>query len=179
MSEKIEIIVVSDNHGDRRSLAKVLADNQITDYVFHCGDSMFDNDDELMRNLIKVRGNSDFRADYYPNTVTQELTNGMTVFMAHGHRHDRYSAENTYLLEAAMKAGASFAFYGHTHFADVSQENGVIIVNPGSTFEPRFYPGRPLGVPTYAKLVITEATCNVQILTVADNTVVQEKDFAL
>jgi len=178
MSDEIKIIVVSDNHSDRKSLAKVLDDNQDAHYVFHCGDSMFPADDGIMRNLIKVRGNSDFRADGYKNTITHQLANGMTVFMAHGHRHDRYNAENTYLLEAAIKAGARFAFYGHTHFVDVSHESGVIIVNPGSTFEPRSYPGRPLGVPTYAKLLISEAKCNVQILTVADNAVVKEEDFA-
>lgn len=177
MSNQLKIIVVSDNHGDYQSLAKVLNDNQDADHVFHCGDSMFPADDELMRDLIKVRGNSDFHIEGYPMTVTYELANGQKVFMAHGNRHDRYHAENTVLTQAAIDVAATFAFYGHTHFAEITTENGVIVINPGSTCAPRSYSGRPLAAPSYAKLMISETGCNVKLLTVVDNTVVKEKDF--
>ena len=132
-----------------------------------------------MRGLIKVRGNSDAYTDGYLSKLTHELSNGQKVFMAHGHKHDRYDVEsNYYLLQDAQKVGAKFAFYGHTHFADVVQVDGVVIVNPGSTYEPRAsWSGHQKGIPSYAVLTITNQDCNVQILAVADNSVIIDENF--
>ena len=58
--------------------------------------------------------------------------------MTHGHRYG-VSWDLQDLLYKGMEVGADIIFYGHTHIPDYQEfpEEGIVIMNPGSTTLPR------------------------------------------
>ena len=81
------------------------------------------------RRFYKVAGNCDFGAAE-PVTGQLELA-GRRIFYTHGHA---YSVKYGLGLfkEAARRAGADIALYGHTHEAFCDYEDGLYIMNPGA-----------------------------------------------
>ncbi|RYD06169.1 hypothetical protein N752_04585 [Desulforamulus aquiferis] len=61
---------------------------------------------------------------------------GHRIFITHGHRYG-VKSNTVAILERAKKLQARVAIYGHTHVADLREEEGVIIMNPGSPVQPR------------------------------------------
>ena len=53
------------------------------------------------------------------------------------------------LTQEAQQAGCQVALYGHTHRAEVHEEDGVLVANPGSISMP--YTAQP---PSYLRLTI-------------------------
>lgn len=151
MKDKLELIIVSDNHGQIASLEKVLSAQPKADYYFHCGDSNIKPDHPVMNRFITVKGNTDFGCDY-PETQTKKLANNQLVWVTHGHRqYVRFAA--TELVESlnSLSEKPDFVFYGHTHRSNTEFIDGILYINPGSVFEPR--DELP---PSYVKLTITE-----------------------
>lgn len=125
-----KIVVVSDTHGNCRAIDKLLPIMNESDYVFHLGD--YHRDIVAYRNDIKaevvsVNGNCDGGGE---DTVLD--IDGVRVMLTHG---DRYGVKGT-LLKLFMRAkevGANVVFYGHTHDADIVEQEGVYLINPGCT----------------------------------------------
>ena len=61
---------------------------------------------------------------------------GHTIFMTHGHRQRVYYNTDTLYYTAAQN-GADIALFGHTHVPYLQNENGILIMNPGSISLPR------------------------------------------
>lgn len=106
------------------------------DAVIHLGD--YYDDGETMQQEFKhirfhqVPGNCDrFRCLARQPEVLCYDVGGVRMFMTHGHLQNvKYG---TYALEyEARKQGAAIVLYGHTHIADLRQEDGMWIMNPGS-----------------------------------------------
>jgi len=169
---KIEIIIVSDNHMQTEGLKKVLAYHDDVDYFLHCGDSNLDHDHELMKPFITVKGNTDFKQRYWDEEEVK-LANGELIWMTHGHEHRvGQGVDGLLRVTKRSKPRPSIILYGHTHVVDVKMIDGCLIINPGSISLPRDGIKR-----TYAKLVVTPESYDVTILDVKDHSLVREFQF--
>lgn len=83
-----------------------------------------------------VRGNCDY---YLPAEVPEELVfslHGFNIFLTHGHQ---YGAKHclSLLVERARDLNAQAVIFGHSHVQLVREEEGILLVNPGSIPLPR------------------------------------------
>lgn len=141
-----KILVVSDNHGSRANLDVALeyTKGQI-DALVHCGDSEFTR--EMLQELVDcpvylAEGN----CDYYFTGDGEDIfeIEEHICFVTHGNQYGVNWGEEE-LLEKALEMGADIVFYGHTHVPayHVYEEEGVIVLNPGSIAQPRQNPPVP------------------------------------
>ena len=159
------ILVLSDTHGDTRTLKTVLRwvqdkaqngsaidrpiiDRPIIDRAVFLGDGL--------RDLLTaeaatgcsfaweaVRGNNDI-----PFTQPEAAVfdcNGHRFFLCHGHRYNVYHSYNT-LIAAAKNVQASVALFGHTHVPFMANVNGILLINPGSIGMPRSNTGATFAI---------------------------------
>ncbi|MFC6314026.1 YfcE family phosphodiesterase [Lapidilactobacillus achengensis] len=153
-----KILVVSDSHGDRGILTKLVQHYQDqVDLMVHCGDSELAAADSLRRQFLIVTGNMDFGGDL-PETASA-VVGPERIFVAHGHLLGvNYDLLQLQLL--AQEHQATLAFYGHTHHLDCQMVAGLLLLNPGSISQPRG-PWAKLGG-TYALVETTPTTITVQ-----------------
>lgn len=131
----LKILVISDTHRNISNAVELIKKHD-PDYIFHLGDICDDCERlaEMFKNkiILSVIGNNDFGAAYsdFPKERTFTLE-GKKFFMCHGHRYNVKSS----LLSLTMRAkeiGADVALFGHTHEKYLEEEDGIIILNPGS-----------------------------------------------
>ncbi|MFD1421369.1 metallophosphoesterase [Lactiplantibacillus songbeiensis] len=131
----MKCLVVSDSHGDRDILVRLLKAYQgKVDAFFHCGDSELQHDDPVFNEMAVVQGNMDFD-DQLPDAVTKTVA-GVTVYMTHGHLVG-VNLSLDHLLANAQQQHAQLAFFGHTHQLGVERHAGTLLLNPGSISYPR------------------------------------------
>ena len=125
------VVVISDSHGRKENIDRLLPILAEADYIVHLGDGAADMreiSEKYPEKTYVCKGNCDF----YPALKDYVLdVEGGRVFMCHG---DRYRVKST-LLELAKEAkarGADLALFGHTHRAEIVQEDGVTLDNPGA-----------------------------------------------
>ena len=114
----MKIIVVSDTHGSKDALRRIMELNSGADAVVHCGDSRGEMEEIKMRypgkQYYEVRGNCDI-GSALPQTLTFEL-DGFRYMVTHGHAYNvKYGLDR--LFYAAKEAGVDAVFFGHTHRA--------------------------------------------------------------
>ena len=124
-------VVLSDSHGRKKNVEKLLPLFAENDYVVHLGDGSSDMRDFFRDNPDKtyvMKGNCDF--SYGLEEIVIEAEN-VRIFCCHGHK---YGVKSTLarLAARAKELDCSVALYGHTHRADITQQDGVLLVNPGS-----------------------------------------------
>ncbi|GBU10616.1 phosphoesterase [Erysipelotrichaceae bacterium] len=171
----VKIVVVSDNHVLRTNLEHILEKWETADYFIHCGDSQFQNSDELLTKFIRVRGNND-----NGSFVEEELVRigKYTILVIHGHMQDviNYGGENVQgtatLADYARRVGANMVFYGHTHRADFHYDGQVMVLNPGSTDYPRDYSMR---IPTYAVVEFDDDQLSVEFFHAETHDIITRK----
>ncbi len=152
-------LVFSDSHGDVRGMEKAINTVSGVDAIIHLGD--IERDVRWLEKnygqypLYAVLGNNDFYGGR-PTEAVIELE-GARIFLCHGHtRGVRRGHEG--LIAAAKARGCSAALYGHTHVPEDTNDEGVLIFNPGSC-------SRPLsGGPTFGVLEITDGKCGSAIV---------------
>lgn len=129
----MKLLVVSDTHGDTRSLKSAILSKNDAEVIIHCGDgnSEFTELSKLFpeKHFVGVRGNCDFCT---PAANIETLTlEGKKIFITHGHLYNaKYGLYN--LTCAAKEAEADLLLFGHTHNALEDYDDGLYIVNPGS-----------------------------------------------
>lgn len=134
-------LVFSDSHGRKNKVKKLLERHSDADGVIFLGDGEQDLSAALAESrepgdtepegitVYRVRGNCDRGSD---ETVTLvEEIGGKKFYLTHGFEQGvKYGLSK---LRAYAKAeGCSIALFGHTHRAHLSEEDGVILFNPGS-----------------------------------------------
>lgn len=128
---------MSDSHGDTQAIDKALQLAGKIDHWLHAGDCIPDAEYLQVAADVPVTmaaGNCDWPGGNAPGEVLLEL-GGHRIFLTHGHLYGvRYTTEA--LQEAAAERGAELAVYGHTHIADITPGN-VLVLNPGSVSRPR------------------------------------------
>ena len=125
-------VIVSDSHRNRAALDGLDGVFSECDYIVHLGDLSSDGGyvrGKYHDKTIVINGNCDL--DKLGDDEKVIEVEGVKIFMCHGHR---YSVKQTFsrLAEAAKERGCTVALYGHTHTADVREEDGVKLINPGT-----------------------------------------------
>lgn len=123
----MKIVVVSDNHGDKKVLEKILNSYPDYDGFIHCGDSEMDRD-ELV-GYASVRGNNDDDFNYPAELVL--VFGNHRILVVHGHRQV-YLDSRYGLVEKAKENNCDIVCYGHTHAFEYQVLEGVTLLNPGS-----------------------------------------------
>ena len=169
----MRVVVVSDTHGS------VTAWRKITDVVgkdelfLHLGDVLYHGprnpipngyDPKNLSEILKefridfVRGNCDADVDIMvlglpevPKVAEQTFGN-WKVLMVHGEDLDDE-------IGFAKKHGADVLLRGHTHIPKITNESGVIVLNPGSPSIPKG--GFP---PTFSVLDFSDNSLKIRIL---------------
>ena len=121
----MKVLIVSDTHGRDENLEEAVYREAPFDYLIHCGD--VEGREIFIEALAEcpcsiVAGNNDFFTD-----------------------HDR-------IVEKAKAKDCQIVMYGHTHTPVVEEENGILVINPGSLTYPRQRGRRP----SYAVMEIEE-----------------------
>ena len=126
------LIVVSDTHGNYKAVEELLPLIAENDYVIHLGDGA--GDMRAVREVhpdkvYTVGGNCDFFSAY-PREGELEIEN-IKIFFCHGDRYGVKRELRSLALEAKRR-GCDVALYGHTHQANITEIEGVMLINPGS-----------------------------------------------
>ncbi len=134
----MKILVLSDTHGNVKSIFSVLSRHSDIKDVFFLGDNTGDIDALKEQFSDKtfhiVKGNCDI-GSLYKSTDTVTI-NHKRIFFTHGHKYGvKYTLEN--LKETAREFNCVLALFGHTHCSLSAYDDGLYIVNPGSLSFPR------------------------------------------
>ncbi len=125
-------LIISDTHGNKKMLKKVLEKNNDVDGVFFLGDGLSDFRTVMQGYLSKVEyvvnGNCDGMGNGLPKTI--ELL-GYKILYVHG---DIYAVKQGLekLCNAAKTRGCEIALFGHTHKPLCATLNGIYLFNPGT-----------------------------------------------
>lgn len=127
-----KILVVSDTHGNKSELKKLILDNPC-DYTFFLGDTTNDIDDVKKEieipNLYIVKGNWDIGFKY--KTREYLKIDDIKILLVHGHGLDVKNNLNT-LIDLAKKEKVDLVCYGHTHIQRENIVDEIVFVNPGA-----------------------------------------------
>ena len=124
-------VILSDSHGRKRNLEKIMPLLAENDFVIHLGDGSTDLRDFMRENPEKVyilKGNCDFSYGAEELTIDVEK---VRILCCHGHKYGVKSGLSR-LAARSAELGCDVALYGHTHRADISTVDGVLCINPGS-----------------------------------------------
>ena len=132
----MKLLVISDTHRNIDNAVSLI--NKLKpDYVLHLGDVCEDSkrlSDIFPKTIIlSVIGNNDYSL-MYPDFPLERFfeIGGKKIFMCHGHKY-RVKLGIYSLLLRAKELNADIALFGHTHEKLLEKEDGIIILNPGST----------------------------------------------
>ncbi|NLV75498.1 MAG: metallophosphoesterase [Tissierellia bacterium] len=134
----MRIFVVSDTHGNTIDFINKVNSMKKPELFIHLGDYVEDGEKIEKKTGVEtviVKGNGDY---FHPKYNEDEILNikGKTLLLTHGHNHGvRYGIDR--LLYKAYEVGADLVLFGHTHLPFFHEEDGIILVNPGSASMPR------------------------------------------
>lgn len=136
----MKIFVVSDTHGIIEDFLKTVETMEKPDLIIHLGDYV---DDGLKIEKITgietiiVKGNGDyFYGDYNEDKLLD--IRAKKIFITHGHNYKvRHGVDN--LFYKGEELDADLILFGHTHVPIIIEDQGRMIMNPGSPTLPRDY----------------------------------------
>ena len=132
--KNVQILVVSDSHGESDRLWELCERHPEIDTVCHLGDGMREAEDMAAvyphRRFFWVAGNCDF-AMMSPPLMREECVAGKRLFLTHGHLFG-VKGDLTRLAEAGLARGVEAVLFGHTHRPFEEWRNGMLLFNPGS-----------------------------------------------
>lgn len=131
------IAVVSDTHRMQTYIKKVKEMIKEADILIHLGDNVDDAEEissSFKGEVCIVRGNCDFSVKYPKENILR--VEDKTIFITHGHCYNVKSSL-TNIFYKGKEAMADIVLFGHTHAGIVLEEEGIILMNPGSVSLPR------------------------------------------
>ena len=127
----MRIAIISDTHGNYLLALRALERVTPVDLLIHLGDGCEDMEyiaPTLTIPALVVAGNCD-RSLSTPRELLISLADKQ-VFITHGDFFRvKFGLDN--LVAHARNIGADLVFFGHTHFALVTEIDGITLVNPG------------------------------------------------
>lgn len=129
----MKLLVISDVHGRRDAVERVLTQHGDAATVIFLGDGLREVEDVAdshpQRSFLTVPGNCDFAA--LQPAARLEILGGKRFFITHGHKYNvKYGL---YTLElAARERQADVVLFGHTHVPLEDYADGLYMLNPGS-----------------------------------------------
>lgn len=148
------LVVFSDSHYDTIP-EKIKSVASEADYLFFLGDGGARLGDLLFhKNLVAVKGNCDDTP--FPREQVVEIQ-GVKILATHG---DLYGVKRGLLPLSyrAKELGCTLVLYGHTHYAEIFEDDGLTFVNPGAIHSP------VTGTPSYAYVVISKGNVTAKIV---------------
>ncbi|MFJ7663885.1 metallophosphoesterase [Lysinibacillus sp. NPDC097162] len=130
----MQILVMSDTHGDSAVIDKVRSFYPNVETLIHCGDSELPFSHEALNDMKKVRGNCDIDKAF-PDEVIIEVED-VTLFVTHGHLFNVKTSILS-LSYRAKEVDAQIACFGHSHVLGAEMIDDVLFINPGSLLKPR------------------------------------------
>lgn len=131
------IAVVSDTHRMQTYIKKVKEMIKKADILIHLGDNV-DDAEEISRGfkgkVYIVKGNCDFSVKYPKEQILR--VEDKTIFITHGHCYN-VKGSLTNIFYKGKETMADIVLFGHTHESTILREEGMILMNPGSTSLPR------------------------------------------
>lgn len=125
-------LVFSDSHRKPEPMIRVAEAIPCNGFLF-LGDGLSDLAELTYRfpyrDLCAVRGNNDW-FEQEPDTRILDC-DGTRIFLCHGHTLN-VRAGTDVLCFTAKRNGCTAALFGHTHIAVCREENGLLLLNPGS-----------------------------------------------
>lgn len=130
----MQILIMSDTHGDKSIISKVKAYYPDADLFIHCGDSELAYGDEALTDFYYVRGNCDFHAQFAEEQILE--AENRIIYVTHGHL---YNVKSTLmpLSYRAQEVNASIVCFGHSHLLGAEKIGNTLFLNPGSLTVPR------------------------------------------
>ncbi len=129
----MQVLVMSDSHGDEAAVRYALAAHPQVQAVIHLGDGAAEArrvaDEDASRPWYIIGGNCDYDRDL-PARLVMTL-GGAKLYLTHGYA-ERVKSGLLNLALSARSQEAVAALYGHTHVAATDFDNGVLLFNPGS-----------------------------------------------
>lgn len=129
------IVIISDSHGNVKNLEKLLPIFNENDFVVHLGDGIGDmrfllrQEETLYNKFYGCAGNCDFSSPYPLEGIFS--VENVDIFYCHGHNY-RVKSTLAELAQRAKQKGCQVALYGHTHTPNITEIDGVTLINPGS-----------------------------------------------
>lgn len=131
----MKALLFSDSHGSMTGIQDAIETEPEISLLVHAGDIQRDVD-ELLAAYPQIKceyvlGNNDFRVNNVPFDRVFEF-GGKRIFLTHGHR---YGVKGGYLRvwSRARELKADVCIFGHTHQDVCEYEDGIWLVNPGSS----------------------------------------------
>lgn len=139
----MRILVMSDTHGRKKNLDRVLKLERPYDQVIHLGD--IEGDEEYLEAaagcpVAAVRGNNDYFSQLPQEQVIEVA--GKRIFLTHGHYY-YVVAGLEHLIKEAKGRDVDIVMFGHIHRPVIRQEGTLSVINPGSLSYPRQEDRRP------------------------------------
>lgn len=155
--ESVRIVLVSDNHGDRKSLRFLKETYPDYDYYIHLGDSDLPLEEMEKMGYLCVLGNHDSQYQgQVPEYLVLEFC-GHRIYVCHGHMDFFFYYHYGPMVMHAKSHNCDTVFFGHVHTYHDTMLDGVRLLNPGSIFH-----NRDGSSPTYMLIEINEESINVQ-----------------
>ncbi len=130
----MKFLVFSDSHRQTNPMDKAIEKHKDITHIIHCGDVADDCEYLEMvygttHSICAVCGNNDFFSHYPVMRIIK--CEGHIIYLTHGHKeHVKSGFYN--LKFSAKEKGADMCIFGHTHTQVLENEDGIIILNPGS-----------------------------------------------
>jgi len=137
----MKILLISDTHGGSSELMNTILPKYAAkvQMIIHLGDFIRDllKLQHLYPNLPMVGVGGAFEFDEIKEQIIT-VGNGIKrkILLTHGHSLGVKSNLNR-IAYYAMEKGVDACFFGHTHEAVITANNGILFINPGSVTEPR------------------------------------------
>ncbi len=149
-----KIVIMSDNHGNQRTMGIIKELETGGDYYIHCGDSETTRQDDL-RGWICVAGNNDWGLNLPRDSILE--IEGVRVLITHGQFFGYFNREMK-MRKLLDENDCTVLFSGHTHMPSIVEDDGYLFINPGSTDLPRGGSG-----PSYAVVYIDKGNIKAEI----------------
>lgn len=131
------IAVVSDTHGSPRAIKLVKKAIESSDVLIHLGDNISDLKyikEGFKGEVYGVSGNCDFTNEFQTEQIVE--IEGKRFFITHGHKYGvKYNIST--IFYKGKEVGVDAVLFGHTHVKVIDQDEGMWIINPGSTSLPK------------------------------------------
>jgi putative phosphoesterase len=133
----LKIGLISDTHGYINYINKAMEKLNNTDMIIHLGDNVKDVKYIKLKyknKIINVKGNCDITCTVASEKI--EIIENKRFLITHGHKYN-VKRDLLNLKYKAVECRADIVLFGHTHVADITYENGIWFINPGSASLPR------------------------------------------
>ncbi len=130
----MKFLVFSDSHNSTNGMDHAIEKHKEIRHIIHCGDVAADIEYlhhvyGATHSICGVCGNNDFSATdpFYRIFTCDEVK----IYLTHGHKeHVKHSILQ--LKDALKKNGCVLGIFGHTHEQYLQNEDGIVLLNPGS-----------------------------------------------